>query len=178
MWGRAPIGNHATAWPLEFCPGGRCPLALALIVDTSISPLMPLVSFQLLPWCWSPEGVSLCKSQVHCGPFQGRHLRILQFLLPPQPHHGFLQPEVMGAHLPDAGTLGRVVWCGAGIPHSRFLSTTHGCGIACSTSPCLSTPFHVSASPTRQDECGFLNSLDVGLPYSSIFWQFWVIFAL
>ena len=32
----------------------------------------------------------------------------------------------------------------------------------------------LSAPPTGMDECFFLNSSVVGLPYSSIFWQFWV----
>ena len=34
-----------------------------------------------------------------------------------------------------------------------------------------------SAPPTSLDECFFFNSLDVGLPYSSIFWQFWLCFV-
>ena len=32
----------------------------------------------------------------------------------------------------------------------------------------------VSAPPTSLDECFFFNSLVVGLPHSSIFWQFWL----
>ena len=35
----------------------------------------------------------------------------------------------------------------------------------------------VSAPPTSLDECFFFNSLVVGLPYSSIFWQFWLFFV-
>ena len=62
MWGRAQKGYHATALPLEFCLGGSCPLALTLMPDTSVSPHVPLVPFQLLPQCWSPEEVSLHKS--------------------------------------------------------------------------------------------------------------------
>ena len=34
----------------------------------------------------------------------------------------------------------------------------------------------VSAPPTGLDECFFLNSLIDGLPYSLIFWQFWLFF--
>ena len=49
--GSAQKGDNATAWPLEFYSGGSCPPALALMPDTSISPLMPLVPFQLLPQC-------------------------------------------------------------------------------------------------------------------------------
>ena len=37
----------------------------------------------------------------------------------------------------------------------------------------LSTQLPVSAPPTSLDECFFFNSLVVGLPYSSIFCQFW-----
>ena len=36
----------------------------------------------------------------------------------------------------------------------------------------------ISASPTILDECFFFNSLVVGLPYSSIFWQFWLFLFL
>ena len=72
---------------------------------------------------------------------------------------------------------------------SRFIHTK--CGTACSTSyvlthlvlqplPCLeSSPpwLSVSAPPTGLNECFFFNSLVVGLPYSSIFWQFWLFFV-
>ena len=102
---------------LQFCVGGSCPPALALMLDTSVPPRMPLVPFKLLPWCWSPEGVSLSKFVYNTRSFKRKGLRILQFL-PQHNPHWFLQPEVMGTHLPRSGTLGWVVWCGAGIPHS------------------------------------------------------------
>ena len=35
----------------------------------------------------------------------------------------------------------------------------------------------VFTSPTGLDECFFFNSLIVGLPYSSIFCQFWLVFV-
>ena len=35
----------------------------------------------------------------------------------------------------------------------------------------------ISTPPTHLDECFFFNSLVVGLPYSLIFWQFWLFFA-
>ena len=35
----------------------------------------------------------------------------------------------------------------------------------------------VSTPPTGLDECFFFISLVVGLPYSSIFWQFWLFFV-
>ena len=34
----------------------------------------------------------------------------------------------------------------------------------------------ISAPPTSLDECFFFNSLVVRLPYSLIFWQFWLFF--
>ena len=39
---------------------------------------------------------------------------LLSFFCCPNPHW-FLQPEVMGIYLPGTGTLGYVVWPGAGI---------------------------------------------------------------
>ena len=32
----------------------------------------------------------------------------------------------------------------------------------------------ITTPPTGLDECFFLNSLGVGLPYNQIFWQFWL----
>ena len=42
----------------------------------------------------------------------------------------------------------------------------------------LSTWLSISTPPTSLDECFFFNSLVVGLPYSSIFCQFWLFFGL
>ena len=41
----------------------------------------------------------------------------------------------------------------------------------------LSTPLPVSALPTGLVECFFYNFLVVRLPYSSLFWQFWLFFV-
>ena len=51
------IGTMTATWSLEFYQGGSCPMALSLKPDTSVSPRTPLVPFQLLLQCWSPEGV-------------------------------------------------------------------------------------------------------------------------
>ena len=51
VWEKAQRRDNTTAWPLEFGPGGSCALVLTLMPDTSISPCMSLVSFQLLPQC-------------------------------------------------------------------------------------------------------------------------------
>ena len=48
-------------------------------------------------------------------------------------------------------------------------------GLPAATLPrVLSTRLPISSPPTGQDECFFFNSLVVGLPYSSIFCQFWL----
>ena len=41
----------------------------------------------------------------------------------------------------------------------------------------LSAWLPISVPPTGLDEFFFFNSLVVGLPYSSIFWQFWLFFV-
>ena len=41
----------------------------------------------------------------------------------------------------------------------------------------LSAQLHISAPPTGLDECVFFIALVVGLPYSSIFCQFWLFFV-
>ena len=50
-------------------------------------------------------------------PFKQTLLRDRQFILPPNPHW-FLQPDVKKLYFPGAGTLGCVVWPGAGITRS------------------------------------------------------------
>ena len=65
------------------------------------------------------------------------------------------------------------------------------CGTACSASCCLACPsppaialqlvlsaqLPISTPLTGLDECFFFDSLVVGLPYSSIFCQFWLVFV-
>ena len=48
--------------------------------------------------------------------------------------------------------------------------------LPCCESSLLQLP--VCAPPTSLDECFFSNSLVFGLPYSSIFWQFWLFLCL
>ena len=52
-------------------------------------------------------------------------------------------------------------------------------GWVCQQLPCweFSHPAAVSAPPTSLDECFFFISLVVGLPYGSIFCQFWLFFV-
>ena len=50
----------------------------------------------------------------------------------------------------------------------------------CQPPPCCESSLPhlpISASPTGLDECFFFISLVVGLPYSSIFFQFWLFFV-
>ena len=71
---------------------------------------------------------------------------------------------------------------------SSFLSTSCECGTAHyaaipaslhhTESQHFSTCLCVPAPPTCLDERVFFKSLVVILPYSSIFWQFWVLFVL
>ena len=51
VWGRARREDIDATWPLDFCLGGSCLLALALMPIISPSPCMPLVPFQLLSCC-------------------------------------------------------------------------------------------------------------------------------
>ena len=145
----------------------------ALMPDMSVPPCMRLVSFKLLPQCWSSEGVSL--SKFICGFFNENawDSRIFFHQLNP---HWFLHPEIVGTYLPGTGTLGWGAWCGAGAPCSwdirpEFLSTTDGC---------VTSPFHVSTPPPSLDGYGFFNSLVFRFPFnlisdSSEWWVFYII---
>ena len=64
---------------------------------------------------------------------------------------------------------------------SRFNRTQMwGCSVCQPLPCCASSPpwLPVSAPPTSLNECFFFNSLFVGLPYSSLFWQFWLFFCV
>ena len=51
-------------------------------------------------------------------------------------------------------------------------------GLPAATLPqVLSAPLPISTPPTGLNECFFFNSLVVGVPYSLIFWQFWLFFV-
>ena len=111
-----------------------------------------------------------------------------EFLPPPQPPQVFLVRgfEVL---VPHSGTLGCLVCLAPKLFLLVYLHRNVGqptppashsliCPVL-QTLPCHgSSPpsLLVSASPTGLDECFFINYLVVGLPYSSIFWQFWLFF--
>ena len=63
--------------------------------------------------------------------------------------------------------------CGTTSSASHHLAWSTSCCLAASP---LYPQLPISTPPTGLDEC-FLNSLVVGLPYSLIFWQFWLFFV-
>ena len=71
-------------------------------------------------------------------------------------------------YLPQAGAVG----CTVCHPVHQLLP----CQPAAALPRVLSTQLPISAPPTGLDECFFFISLVVGLPYSSIFCQFWLFF--
>ena len=94
--------------------------------------------------------------------------------------HRFLLPGVLRVYLP---TLESWVLWSVSLPSCSFwfiCMKIWGHPIH-QQLPCrMSSPFWlpVSTSPTSLDECFFFNFLVVGLPYSSIFWQFWLFFVV
>ena len=103
------------------------------------------------------------------GPLRGISQEFFSFFYSPNPHW-FLQPEVMGTYLPGTGTLGWVVWCRSGIPHSQrippnFYPPHVDMGLPV---PCLCV-FMSAPLLANLDEYDFFNSLVVELPYSLIF---------
>ena len=109
----------------------------------------------------------------------------------------------MRIYLPGPGTLGCVVWPGAGSAHSQDIPldfyTPHMNveppiplpkihSTAASASPAIAhlltsthpppSRLYISTPPTHMDEYGFFKFLVVRLPYNLIYWQFWVLFVL
>ena len=90
------------------------------------------------------------------------------------------------ALFPHAGTLGCTVCLAPQLFLPVYLHTNEGLPSlqsAASPSPpatalprVLSAQLPISAPATSLNECFFFNSLVVGLPYSSIFFQFWLLF--
>ena len=83
------------------------------------------------------------------------------------------------ALFPQAGALGCVVCLVPQLFLPVYLHANIGppCLPATALPPVLSAQLPISAPPTGLDECFFFNLLVVGLPYSSIFWQFWLFFV-
>ena len=100
--------------------------------------------------------------------------------------HRFLLPEVLRLYISALEPW--IVWS-VSLPSYSSQLSTHKCGTTQSNShhlaqwvlqlpPCHSFSLPVSASPAGLNECFFFNSLVVRLPYSSIFWHFWLLFDL
>ena len=104
-----------------------------------------------------------------------------EFLLPPQLPQVF-SVRCFEALFPCSGTLGCSPVCLAPqlslsvYPHSHVEPPSSLA--ATSPAPVLSARLPISVPPTGLDEYFFFNSLVVGLPYSSIFRQFWLFFVL
>ena len=94
-------------------------------------------------------------------------------------HHRFLQSEVLRLYFPKLEPW--VVWSVLlPICASQFICMQMCNCLGHQLPPChLSSPpqLPIFTPPTRLDECFFFNSLVVGLPYSLIFWQFWLLFV-
>ena len=92
--------------------------------------------------------------------------------------HRFFQSKVLRLYFPALEPW--VAWS-VSLPSCSSWFIAHTCGTARSTSRllaasplCLAAHLCPSYCP---EECFFFNSLVVGLPYSLIFWQFWLFFA-
>ena len=90
-------------------------------------------------------------------------------------HNRFLQPEALRFYFPVTRTLGCIVCLAAqfflqAYPHVDVVLP----GLPAATLPCVLSASAAHLHPCYHlDEC-FFNPLVVGLPYSSIFCQFWL----
>ena len=146
--GRTQKGNSTAAWPLEFCLGGSYLLALTWMPEIAVSPLMPLVPFHLLHWCWSPEEVCVSPQSI-MGPLRGDAWESCTFFLQPQPPLVFIARSY--GDLPSWNWnpgLGGLVW-GWDPLLLRYLSqfSSITCVWDCTSAPlhlCISLPLHAS----------------------------------
>ena len=103
------------------CLGGSCHLALTLLPVPSLFPLLPACHLWLSSCCLGGEsqrGWFYVSPKSIMGPLRGVSWESHSFFCHPNPHL-FLHPEVTGTSLPSSGTLGCVVWSGAGNDHSQ-----------------------------------------------------------
>ena len=129
-------------------PRESCPPDLTLMPDTVVPLHMPLVPFKLLPWCRSPEGVSLSKSV--CRTFKKKHLGLQKFLPP-------IQSLLVFTYLPGTATLawGTSMELGILTPKisfPNFYSAHTDMGPAHSTAPCLHISLCPGLHPSYQSE--------------------------
>ena len=169
MWGRGPRGNNATC--SAFC---RLSVTSA-ITHKQIGPF----------WCWFlSEWVSICSRTLLVS--KELFYEAVSFSRHPKPHW-FLQPEVLRLSFPTL-TLDCEVCLTPQLfllvyPHTNVGQpappATALPALVCQLLPCcvFFAPLPVSAPPTTLNECFFFNSFVVRLPFSSIFWQFWLCFC-
>ena len=111
------------------------------------------------------------------GSLQQTPLWSLEFILPSQSPQVFTV-RFWGFIFPCTGTLGCVVCVTPQL--FQFICLQMWDRPLRQPLPCHESSLPqlpVSAPPTGLDECFFFNSLVVGLPYSLIFWQFWLFFV-
>ena len=93
--------------------------------------------------------------------------------------HRFSKPEVLRLCFPMLESW--VVWSILLLScSSQFICMQMWDCLVCQLPPCHQCylpQLPVSIPPASLDECFFFNSLAVRLPYSLIFWQFWLFFV-
>ena len=144
-----------------------------------VQSLPPLPTIKLGPCGVDSRMGELVHALGPCGSLQQTLLWGWEFLLLPQPHR-CLQSEVWGFISPRWNSGLRGLSPG---PPSAALPAI--CSFAHPTPlhnppPCWVQqllPYHESSPPGCLDECFFFIFLIVGLPYSSIFCQFWLFFV-
>ena len=164
VWGRSLRGNNAAC---------LAPTPLSVTSLTSHKQIMP---FQVLPWYRFPGRWTCVHSKIPWVPPMGSPVRL-------GVSPATATPTVFIARGFEA--LVSLSWNPGlhGLSHSPVVPPgLSACNVgppslpapSCHESSLLQLP--VSVPPALLDEC-FFNSLVVRLPYSSIFWHFWVAFC-
>ena len=169
MWRKGLRGNNI-AYP-----------ALSQLSVTSSSTHKQIGPF----WCWFPDGWACVRSRTLLVSPVNSPVRLGVSPTAASTPTGVSNQRVE-ALFPGAWTLGCVVClapqfffpvylqANVGPPSSQ--SATSPSPSAAALLRVFSTRLPISTPPTGLDECLFFNSLVVGLPYSSIFCQFWLFF--
>ena len=161
MWERGPRGNNATC------------SALCWLSVTS-----PVTHKRIGPfWCRFPWWVVLYMFQDPVGLSNELSCEAGSSPAASTPTGVFNQR--LEALFPGAGILGCLVCVTPQLFLPVYLHTNVGLSVPlAATSPqVLSTQLPISAPPTGLDECFFFNSLVLGLPFSLIFCQSWLVFV-
>ena len=118
LWLCVEGGLREGTMPLLASEGllGTCPVSSHFTHFLYAAGALPAVALVL-----NPRGGGSAYVLSPCRPFNWSLLNTGSFFCRPNPHW-FLQPEVMGIYLPGTGTLGCVVWPGAGITCSQGIS--------------------------------------------------------